>query len=243
MNSRIAIRLLIFALICSAAVGVILGGVQLTEKQSRVDDLTAQLGQQQQKLKGLFDQRNEIVKSWIALVEASQTGRDKVPETSDATTDATAESSEVQDNSAESNASSETTKADASNVPANQKSATIIAAIDQSRGMNLLSQVDLDRFERLQVEISSFVASALLPQIRQLTTELKADPKTEEKSHQINEQILNFANLDMEIEQIRREFNVAAGKKNQLIDALEKWTLGLGPAPEETPIWTSEASR
>jgi hypothetical protein len=221
-SSRPVVVGVVFAVVSAAAAWLIWAGVNVTHKQKRVDELAKSIESQQSSMKRLYDRRAEMITIWLAEREA------KKPIT-DAKGEATAAAAAA--GAFANGAAAPDPMVDP--VKAQEELSAVRLALAESRQIGLASQDEFNRFDRLQNEVSNYVAAYLIEQMRSEAT-------VGNGTTTLN-QIREFERLEMEIANTRRDYHAAAFERNQLVIWLNDLPFGLTKPPPPAPVFAAEA--
>ncbi|MCM2281951.1 MAG: hypothetical protein NDI61_08915 [Bdellovibrionaceae bacterium] len=220
-TSRTITSGLVLGLVLAAAVWLVSTGVNFTGKQKRVTELADVIQAQQNRMKELYDRRATMISTWLDTQAAKKPIADAKGEATDAAAAAEAQS-----------AGTEVPAPTTHPVQDQEELNAVRAALEESRTIAMQSQEDFDRFDRLQNQISNYVAQRLLEQLRQ---------EAEAGHGSVTlDQIRQFEQLEMEVATTRRDYHTAAFEKNQLLDDLSRLPFGIQRAPTPVPVFSTE---
>lgn len=220
-SSRAIILAIVFSAVVAGAVWLVSHGVDFSGKQQRSQELAETLRTHQNRMKDLYDQRTSMIMTWLDEQEAKKPAADAKAEAQDAAVAAEAQA-----------AGTEVPASTIDPIKAQEELNAARAALEESRALVLQNQKQFDQFERLQNQISNYVAQRLLEQLREEAAEGRGSVTLA--------QIREFEQLEMEIANTRRDYHAAAFERNQLLGDLNALPFGLSREPTPAPVFQAE---
>lgn len=219
--SRFLVLIIISLVVIAGAAMLINKGVDFTGKQKRAAELAENIQVTQARMKDLYDRRTAMIAKWLDEQAEKQPIVDAKSEANDAAAVAEAQAS-----------GAPTPAPTVDPVQAQEDLKAVRVALDETRALALQNQTQFDQFDRLQNQISNYVAQKLLEQLRQEATAGKGSVTLD--------QIREFEQLEMEIANTRRDYHTAAFERNKLLEEINDLPFGLTRAPTPVPVFSTE---
>jgi hypothetical protein len=244
-SSRIFTTIVFLLLIGAASASLVHSGVTILRQQQRISALGPILRNELEQIKSLYIQRADIVQKW--LDEKRVTGEAKVEMTEAALTAPTLqEAAPAMDpamdpamaaaTAAATQAATDPTPTAPPTAPAalDKDLASVKLALEETRTIELKSQDEFDRFERLQNEINDYLSVRLIEAVRR--------EASERKSSRLAKQIREYEKLETDIADKRRDYHAAAVENNTLNEEINRLPFGLVRPRDPAPIFSAEAA-
>lgn len=225
-SSRFIVLGVISVAVVIAAVWLVIRGIDFTGKQKRAGELAESITTLQNRMRELYDRRSSMITKWLD----EQTEKKPV-------TDAKTEAAEAAALAGAQSAGGNAPAPAVDPVKAQEELNAVRAALEASRALVLQNQQEFDQFDRLQNQISNYVAQTLLEQLR---VEAESGNGLSGNGLVTLEQIREFEQLEMEIINTRRDYHEAAFERNRLLAELSEVPFGLSRPPTPVPVFAAE---